>query len=427
MDTKNIVATLYLKNGKSVKSKRDLTETEYDVYQLCRLYNDSGVDKIIIFDLSTNDDEHELNINMIRNINRALEIKTCAGGNINRIEDVKKLMYAGCNQVMFNAAKPTSIGLAEEASQRFGKERILVSVHNVDFVFKKKKAIEDLFHELYILNPNILDAIENLTTVPYVVVMDEFDYKKMLSYLSRDYIRGIAGRFINDPKMDIMQLKTRLSKDGIVMDNFAPALKWSDLKPDADGLVPVIAQDYRTNEVLMMAYMNEEAFRTTLSIGKMTYYSRSRKELITNGIEGGMIQYVKALIADRDCDTLLAKVAQVQADGKVQTIGNFVNQIVKKEYNDKNPQMILERVYDVVKDRKVHPKDGSYTNFLFSQGLDKILMKLGEECTGIVVAAKGNDTKMMRYEISDFLYYMMVLMVEKGITWEEVMNELSQR
>lgn len=427
MDTKNIVATLYLKNGKSVKSKRDLTETEYDIYQLCRFYNDSGVDKIIIFDLSTNDDEHELNINMIRNINRNLEIKTCAGGNINRIEDVKKFLYAGCDQVMFNAAKPTSIGLAEEASQRFGKERILVSIHNVDFVFKKKKVIEDLFHELYILNPNILDAIENLTTVPYVVMMEEFDYPQMLSYLSRNYIRGIAGRFINDPKMDIMQLKSRLSKDGIVMDNFAPALKWSDLKPDADGLVPVIVQDYRTNEVLMMAYMNEEAFQTTLNIGKMTYYSKNWNEVMMNGIERDAIQYVKSLTADKTCETLLAKVAQIDKDGKSDSFGSFVNTIVKKAYNDKNPQRILETVYDIVKDRKEHPKEGSYTNFLFSIGLDKMLMKLGEECTGIVVAVKSDKTDMIRYELSDFLYYMMVLMVEKGITWEDVTNELSQR
>ena len=427
MDTKNIVATLYLKNGKSVKSKTDLTETEYDIYQLCRLYNDSGIDKIIIFDLSTDDDEHELNINTIRNINRNLEIKTCAGGNINRIEDVKKLLYAGCTQVMFNAAKQISMGLAEEASQRFGKDRIVISVHNVDFIFKKRKAIEDLFHELYILNPAILDAIENLTTTPYIVMMESFDYKKMLSYLSRDYIRGIAGRFINDPKMDIMQLKSRLSNDGIVMDNFAPKLKWSDLKPDADGLIPVIAQDYRTNEVLMMAYMNEEAFRTTLNIGKMTYYSRSRKELITNGIDNGVIQYVKSLTADSGCDTILAKVSQVGADGKVGSFGSFTKNIVKKEYNDRNPQRILETVYEVVKDRKEHPKEGSYTNFLFSQGMDKMLMKLGEECAGIIVASKGDTSEMLRYEISDFLYYIMVLMVEKGITWEDITSELSQR
>ena len=142
METKNIVATIYLKNGKAVKSTTDFTEIE-DVYQLCQMYNDSGIDKILILDLSTSDDEHEKNINTIKNINRNIEIKVCAGGNINRIEDIKKLLYAGCMQVMLNAAKPSSIGLAEEAGQRFGKDRIVLSVHNVDFIFKHKSYIEE--------------------------------------------------------------------------------------------------------------------------------------------------------------------------------------------------------------------------------------------------------------------------------------------
>lgn len=125
MEQKNIVATLYLKEGKAVRSMTDFTPVD-DVYQLCQLYNDSGIDKIIIFDLSTSDDEHEKNINTIKNINRNIEIKVCAGGNINRLEDVKKLLYAGCLQVIFNASKPSSVGLAKEASERFGKDRILV-------------------------------------------------------------------------------------------------------------------------------------------------------------------------------------------------------------------------------------------------------------------------------------------------------------
>ena len=136
METKNIVATLYLKNGKAVKSTTDFTEIE-DVYQLCQMYNDSGIDKIVILDLSTDDDEHEKNINTIKNINRNIEIKVCAGGNINRIEDIKKLLYAGCLQVILNGSKASSIRLAEEASQRFGKDRILVSVNTVDFLVKR--------------------------------------------------------------------------------------------------------------------------------------------------------------------------------------------------------------------------------------------------------------------------------------------------
>ncbi|MBQ2706365.1 MAG: bifunctional phosphoribosyl-AMP cyclohydrolase/phosphoribosyl-ATP diphosphatase HisIE [Agathobacter sp.] len=426
METKNIVATLYLKDGKAVKSTNDFTEIE-DVYQLCQMYNDSGIDKIVILDLSTDDDEHEKNINTIKNVNRNLEIKVCAGGNINRIEDIKKLLYAGCMQVMLNAAKPSSIGLAEEAGKRFGKDRIVLSVHNVDFIFKHKSYIEETVHELYIINPKILDAIDNLSNIPYVVKTDSYEYNDILELLSRENIRGITGPFINETTTNIMQLKSELSANGIKMDNFAPDLTWDDFKPNADGLVPVVVQDYRTDEVLMLAYMNEEAFNTTINLGKMTYYSRSRQELWIKGETSGHYQYVKALTADCDYDTILAKVSQVGVACHTGKPTCFHNNIVKKEYIEKNPLKVLEDVYDIIKDRKANPKEGSYTNYLFDKGIDKILKKLGEESTEIVIAAKNPDPEEIKYEISDFLYHCMVLMVEKGVTWEEITQELSQR
>ena len=426
METKNIVATLYLKNGKAVKSTTDFTEIE-DVYQLCQMYNDSGIDKIVILDLSTDDDEHEKNINTIKNINRNIEIKVCAGGNINRIEDIKKLLYAGCMQVMLNAAKPSSIGLAEEAGKRFGKDRIVLSVHNVDFIYKHKSYIEETVHELYILNLKILDAIDNLSSIPYVVKTDSHDYKDILFLLSRENIRGITGALVNDPATDIMKLKSELSADGIVMDNFTTDLEWGHFKTNEQGLIPVIVQDYRTDEVLMLAYMNEEAFRNTINIGKMTYYSRSRQALWLKGETSGHYQYVKSLTADCDFDTILAKVSQVGAACHTGNQTCFFNNIVKKEYVEKNPQKVLEEVYGIIQDRKVNPKDGSYTNYLFDKGVDKILKKLGEESTEIVIAAKNPDPEEIKYEISDFLYHCMVLMVEKGVTWEDIMQELSQR
>ena len=426
METKNIVATLYLKDGKAVKSTNDFTEID-DVYQLCQMYNDSGIDKIVILDLSTDDDEHEKNINTIKNINRNIEIKVCAGGNINRIEDIKKLLYAGCMQVMLNAAKPSSIGLAEEAGKRFGKDRIVLSVHNVDFIFKHKAYIEETVHELYILNLKILDAIDNLSNIPYVVNTDSSDYSELLELLSRENIRGITGTYINEPTTNIMELKSALSADGIKMDNFAPDLTWADFKPNSDGLVPVVVQDYRTDEVLMLAYMNEEAFNTTINLGKMTYFSRSRQELWIKGETSGHYQYVKSLTADCDYDTILAKVSQVGVACHTGKPTCFHNNIVKKEYIEKNPLKVLEDVYAIIKDRKANPKEGSYTNYLFDKGIDKILKKLGEESTEIVIAAKNPDPEEIKYEISDFLYHCMVLMVEKGVTWEEITQELSQR
>ena len=427
MEHKNIVATIYLKDGKAIKA-RDNYEEYPDVIELAKLYNDSGIDKIMIFDLSTTDEEHERNIQVILNINRNIEIKVCAGGNINRMEDIKKFIYAGCLQVIVNGSKPESMALAAEASRRFGKDRILVSVTNVDFIFKHQDEMADTFHEVLILNKAVLDAVEGMTDVPHVVYLNDADYDEILSILSRKNVRGIAGSLINNPKTDIMEMKSQLSASGIKMDNFEPALKWSDLKKNSDGMVPVIVQDYRTDEVLMLAYMNEEAFDTTINIGKMTYYSRSRNELWTKGLTSGHIQYVKSLTADCDYDTILAKVSQIGAACHTGSRSCFFNEITKKDYEESNnPLQVFEEVFDVIKDRKVHPKEGSYTNYLFDKGIDKILKKLGEEATEIVIAAKNPNPNEVKYEISDFLYHMMVLMAEKDVTWEEITTELANR
>lgn len=426
MEHKNIVATIYLKDGKAIKA-RDNYEEYPDVIELAKLYNDSGIDKIMIFDLSTTDEEHERNIQVILNINRNIEIKVCAGGNINRMEDIKKFIYAGCLQVIVNGSKPESMALAAEASRRFGKDRILVSVTNVDFIFKHQDEMADTFHEVLILNKAVLDAVEGMTDVPHVVYLNDADYDEVLSILSRKNVRGIAGSLINNPKTDIMEMKSQLSASGIKMDNFEPNLKWSDLKKNSDGMVPVIVQDYRTDEVLMLAYMNEEAFDTTINIGKMTYYSRSRNELWTKGLTSGHIQYVKSLTADCDYDTILAKVSQIGAACHTGNQSCFFNEIVKKEYVEKNPQKVLGDVYNIILDRRKNPKEGSYTNLLLEKGLDNILKKVGEENTEIIIAAKNTDHEHLKYEISDYIYHLMVLMAEKDITWEEITQELSQR
>ena len=145
------------------------------------------------------------------------------------------------------------------------------------------------------------------------------------------------------------------------------------------------------------------------------------------GETSGNIQYVKELTADCDFDTILAKVSQVGVACHTGNPSCFFNEIVKKEYIEKNPLKVFETVYNIIEDRKNNPKEGSYTNYLFDKGIDKILKKVGEECTEIVIAAKNPDPEEIKYEISDFLYHVMVLMVEKGVTWEEITQELAQR
>ena len=157
------------------------------------------------------------------------------------------------------------------------------------------------------------------------------------------------------------------------MDVLVSSLSWDQFRPNSDGLVPVVVQDYRTDEVLMLAYMNEEAFYTTLKLGRMTYWSRSRQELWTKGMTSGHFQYVKQLSIDCDNDTILAKVSQVGAACHTGNRTCFYRDLVKKEFNNVNPLEVFENVYQIIKDRKEHPKEGSYTNYLFDKGIDKIL------------------------------------------------------
>ena len=427
MEHKNIVGTIYLKDGRALPDPSNLQET-VDALAIAKEFNDSGIDKILCFDLSKDDEEHEKNILTIREINRSVDLKTCAGGNISRLEDVKKYLYAGCVEVVLNGSKPQTVSLVKEASARFGAEKILVSLKNVDFLFKTKNFLSDHIHELLIMNREIAEGLENITDVPYILVQDNYDLEEITKLLRSEKIRGIYGAFINKEAADIMQLKATLSERGIKMDNFEPKLLWSDLKTDAQGLVPVIVQDYQTDEVLMLAYMNEEAFQTTIRIGKMTYYSRSRKEQWTKGMTSGHIQYVKSLTADCDYDTILAKVSQVGGIAcHTGARSCFFNEIIKKEYIERNPLKVFEKVYDIILDRKAHPKEGSYTNYLFEKGIDKILKKVGEESTEIVIAAKNPDEQELIYESADMLYHLMVLMVEKDVTWEDITRELSQR
>ena len=145
------------------------------------------------------------------------------------------------------------------------------------------------------------------------------------------------------------------------------------------------------------------------------------------GLTSGHFQYVKELRIDCDNDTLLAKVAQVGAACHTGNRSCFYRTILKKEYDAANPLKVFEDVFAVIEDRRLHPKEGSYTNYLFDKGIDKILKKVGEEATEIVIAAKNPDPEEIKYEISDFLYHVMVLMAEKGVSWEDITEELARR
>ncbi len=197
------------------------------------------------------------------------------------------------------------------------------------------------------------------------------------------------------------------------------------VKFDQNGLVPCIAQDCRTREVLMLAYMNRESLRMTVETGYCVYYSRSRQKLWKKGETSGHVQRVISLHYDCDGDTILALVDQT---GPACHTGNrtcfFRPEPPRQEDDD---SWILLHDYDVITDRKAHPEPESYTNYLFEKGIDKICKKIGEESAEIIIAAKNENPKEIASEISDFLYHLMVLMADRGVCWDDVFSELIRR
>ena len=159
----------------------------------------------------------------------------------------------------------------------------------------------------------------------------------------------------------------------------------------------------------------------------MTYWSRSRQEIWKKGLTSGHLQFVRSMQIDCDNDTLLARVTQIGAACHTGNRSCFYRSLVDPVSEKKQMASVLNDVYQVILDRQQHPKEGSYTNYLFDKGIDKILKKLGEEATEIIIASKNPEKQETVYEMSDFLYHMMVLMAEKGITWDDLARELANR
>lgn len=198
-----------------------------------------------------------------------------------------------------------------------------------------------------------------------------------------------------------------------------------NIKFDNNGLIPAIIQDCNSGEVLMLAYMNEESYKKTIDTGYTWFYSRSRKELWNKGASSGNIQKTKELSYDCDGDTLLIKVEQKGPACHTGKRSCFFNKVTPV----KNLTMgeALFTLDDILKDRKKNLVEGSYTAYLYKEGLDKILKKVGEECAEVIIAAKNSDKSELIYEVSDLLYHLLVLLNEQEIRLEEIKDELIKR
>ena len=197
-----------------------------------------------------------------------------------------------------------------------------------------------------------------------------------------------------------------------------------ELKYDEKGLIPAIVQDHYTKEVLTLAYMNAETLALTIAEGRTVFWSRSRQEIWRKGETSGNVQKVVSITADCDGDALVVEVVKNGPACHTGAESCFFNEVY---VSDEVKQFSWEGLYKLIEGRKTAPKEGSYTTYLFEKGKDKILKKVGEECTEVLIGAAKNDKEETVYEIADLAYHLLVLMVEMGISLEDIIAEESKR
>ena len=196
------------------------------------------------------------------------------------------------------------------------------------------------------------------------------------------------------------------------------------MRPDFNKmeLIPAIVQDYQTKEVLMLAYVNEEAYDKMLELKQTVFYSRSRQKLWHKGEESGHFQDIKGMYLDCDLDTIVIYVEQVGAACHTGSYSCFFNEVIPCDNSD-----FAHELYDLIEDRKVHPVEKSYTNYLLNEGVDKICKKVGEEASETIIAAKNDNKEELVGEISDLLFHTFVLMNDRGVSLEDIQNKLKER
>lgn len=202
----------------------------------------------------------------------------------------------------------------------------------------------------------------------------------------------------------------------------------SNIKFNEQGLVPAIAQDVKTGAVLMLAWMNAESLQLTIDTGYATYFSRSRQQLWKKGETSGHTQRVLAMKYDCDGDAILMQVEQIGPACHTGEYTCFHNDLIDTDPDDMPATAaILQEDFDVIADRKAHPQEGSYTNYLLDKGVEKICKKVGEEASETIIAAMKANREELTYEAADLMYHLMVLLFERGVTLDDVWAELARR
>ena len=412
-------------------------------YKMAMEWESKGAAYLHLVDLDGAREGRPVNIDVISKIVDSVNIPVQVGGGIRTVEDIKAYMEIGVARVILGTSAVNDRDFLVSAAVKFGS-RIVVGIdakdglvaikgweelsglNAVDFAKEVEKIgvktiiYTDISTDGTLLGCNVSAMKEMCEAVNIkVIASGGIGSYEDIKKVAKTEVEGvIVGRALYAGKVELEKAIELANQASIIEPIF-----------NEKGLIPVITQDYKTGIVLMQAYMNKESFEKTKQTGMATYFSRSRSKLWQKGEESGHLQYVKEILTDCDSDCLLLKVEQVDAACHTGNYSCFYRKITGEEIDERlSPTAnILQKVYDTISYRKKNPKEGSYTNYLFDKGIDKICKKIGEEACETIIAAKNSSKSEITAEIADLLFHTMVLMSEVDVQPVDIYSELSKR
>ena len=472
MLAKRIIACLDVRNGRVVKGTKFTDIKDVDSPEkLAKFYSDNSVDELVFYDITASNEERKTSLEFVERVARVINIPFSAGGGVSTIEDFKYILRKGADKVSVNSAAVRNPQLIREASMAFGSQCVVLSMDvkkndegswsvyvkggrektELDAIDWAVTAAELGAGEIVVnsidedgmkngYDLELLSRITSVVNIPVIASGGAGKKEHFLDALQKTGVDGVlAASVFHFGEIKVPELKQYLKENGaeIRMPEAAPQKKESPSAADADismisfgkdGLVPCICQDAKTGAVLMLAYMNEQSLRLTLEKKRAVYYSRSRSELWEKGATSGNTQKVRAIYYDCDADALLIKVEQTGNACHTGAYSCFFNRVFDDLGVSADPgSSVFGELYATVIGRKNDPSEGSYTNYLFDKGLDKILKKVGEEAAETIIAAKNQDRQELIGETGDLIYHLTVMLAEKGISMDEIEQELKSR
>lgn len=243
---KKFIPCIFLKNEKAVAGFQDSTVVSENPVQLARFYGENNADELLVFDLSTDDDSHERALDLIKEICHEAQIPVIGAGNVKRMEDIKKLLYAGCSRAALNYSKEGNVEITREVSLKFGKDKIVACIAEASEIETNAQLLGEFVEEVILIHEKTIKQAIEVAQLPVIVTLPEVSLDKIIELLSCETIAGVTGPAINENAKEINDIKDLCAGNGVKVRTFEPAIAWAELTKNSDGLVPVVVQDYKT-------------------------------------------------------------------------------------------------------------------------------------------------------------------------------------